>query len=98
MSQEENDLQKVLATLRADYAKQLPQKITDLTEATQRALKDPSNKEQARSLAHKLRGTGGSYGFHKLSEAAGKLEDLLRAPTLSPDDILRALEKVVENG
>ena len=96
MSQEEADLQKVLAALRADYAKLLPQKLIDLSTATQNALNDPNTKNYARSLAHKLRGTAGSYGFHKLSEAAGVLEDLLRPATFSPDEVSRALKACLD--
>jgi HPt (histidine-containing phosphotransfer) domain-containing protein len=92
MSQE-TELQKMLAKLREDYAKQLPQKLDDLSRAVHSAIADPSTKEYARSLAHKLRGTAGSYSFSALSEAAGKLEDLLRATTFSTEDVLNALQQ-----
>jgi HPt (histidine-containing phosphotransfer) domain-containing protein len=98
MSQEETDLQKVLANLRIDYAKQLPQKLIDLTQATQSAIADPNTKDYARGLAHKLRGTAGSYGFHQLSEAAGTLEDLLRSLRFSPDEVSRALAACLAAG
>ena len=98
MSQEETDLQKILANLRADYAKQLPQKLTDLSQATHNAIADPTTKDYARSLAHKLRGTAGSYGFHQLSEAAGVLEDLLRAPSFSAEVVSRALQTCLDAG
>jgi HPt (histidine-containing phosphotransfer) domain-containing protein len=98
MSQEEADLQKVLATLRTDYAKQLPPKLIDLSKATQNAIADPNTKEYARSLAHKLRGTAGSYGFHALSAAAGVLEDLLRSATFSSEEVSRALHSCLDAG
>lgn len=35
--------------------------------------------DAVRHIAHKLRGTGGSYGFQAITAAAGELEEALRA-------------------
>lgn len=93
---QDNDLQRVLAALRADYAKALPPKILELQQATREAFASAEKRENARSLAHKLRGTAGSYGFRVLGEAAGKLEDILRNPSSPPEEVKAALQAVIE--
>jgi HPt (histidine-containing phosphotransfer) domain-containing protein len=40
---------------------------------------DDELREAARSAAHKLHGSAGTYGFHRASELAGELEDTLAA-------------------
>ena len=40
---------------------------------------DDQLREAARSAAHKLHGSAGTYGFHRASELAGELEDALAA-------------------
>ncbi|MGC4122499.1 MAG: response regulator [Myxococcales bacterium] len=69
-----------LRALSADYARGLPAKGRELSESV-RSLRldasDPTSRSKAQTLAHRLRGTAGSYGFHAIGEAAGAIEDAL---------------------
>ena len=70
-----------LDELRRDYKDRLPDIVRGLHTSVSRAQGDPESSrhafEEARSRAHSLRGTAGSYGYFRVSEAAGKLEDAL---------------------
>ena len=72
-----------LRALRAEYAKEVPSRVRRLARALRawrRAPADAPSMERARVLAHRLRGTAGSYGFAAMGEAAGRVEDgILRA-------------------
>lgn len=45
-------------------------------------------RDSIRQLAHKLNGTGATYGFPRISEAAALLEDLVAGPLPAPDDLV----------
>ena len=65
-----------LAKLREGYVLRLPDKLAEI-EAAQAAVKLETSEENIkalRTLAHKLHGTGGSYGLKELSVVAGALE------------------------
>ena len=65
-----------LAKLREGYVLRLPDKLAEI-EAAHEAVKGETNEENIkalRTLAHKLHGTGGSYGLKELSVVAGALE------------------------
>ena len=70
-----------LEELRAQFGERLPQRLAELEAAIAEARADLSRAPDARGLAHKLRGTAGSYGFPLVGEAAGGIEDLLAAIT-----------------
>ncbi len=58
----------------AEFVSALPARINDLEVAAT----GPSL-EQARSLAHQLKGAGGGYGFPQITEAARMAEGAARA-------------------
>lgn len=69
-----DDFAAKLAELRRVYVAALPVKLDEIAAAvTRRALDD------TRALAHRLRGTAGSYGIASISAAAGAIEDRIDA-------------------
>jgi hypothetical protein len=67
-----------LTALRTDYALALPGRVRSLAQALRawrRAPGSEAHMERARELAHRLRGTAGSYGFPAVGLAAGRVED-----------------------
>ena len=75
---------------RATYAKTLTQQWEELSRAATEAENYPNNQEKCKAVeqtAHKLYGTSGSLGFTKVSQWAGKIEELLR--NYDPLDPLR---------
>ena len=71
---EEDELQQMMETLSRDYRERLPQKLLDLEQALQAAQVDSEKIPQARTLAHRLHGSAGSYGLHELGDWVGKIE------------------------
>ncbi len=88
---------EALALLRAEYSAALPDKVDALVRAvhaSRRRAGDAELSAEARSHAHRLRGTSGSYGLHEVSLAAGRIEELLErsgAASSGLDDELDAL-------
>jgi CheY-like chemotaxis protein len=70
-----------LAALREVYVGKLPDKVRALGAALDSYLSQPGAEthRELRVLAHKLHGTGGSYGFGEISQAASALERLVVA-------------------
>ncbi len=66
-----------LAKLHEEFTERLPGKIAELAEATRAAKLDRSCLDNARTLAHRLRGSAGSYGHPAVGETVGIVEDLL---------------------
>lgn len=64
-----------LAALRAAYRAALPAKLAELG----RALADPAAADEARALAHRLRGTAATYGLADVSAACATIEARLEA-------------------
>ena len=85
-----------LTALRVDYAHRLPgrvRKVALALRACRRAPGDARLLDRARTLAHRLRGTAGSYGFPAVGAAAGRVEDaILRAAWDEADSALRDTE------
>lgn len=70
------------AALAADYLKELPAKLDELSralEAARAAGGDPAALREARAFAHRLSGTAGAYGFPAAGEAAARVESQLVA-------------------
>lgn len=63
--------------LNEDFAARLPVKLDELADAMSRAANDPVQLRLARTFAHRLRGTAGSYGFPDVGDFAGVIEDTL---------------------
>ncbi len=73
-----------------EFVAELPKRL----EAIQRAYESGSANELKR-LAHQLRGSAGGYGFPGVSDAAGTIEDRLRAMSSTDAPALRAIEREV---
>ncbi len=72
------DFEKELKRLRRAFREELPSRLRELGDALVAARKDPAASEKlgaAREIAHRLRGTAGSYGFLQVGEEAGRIED-----------------------
>jgi CheY-like chemotaxis protein len=97
-SQKAGALASRLAKLREGYVKRLPDKIAELDAAFAEVQSDQNDESMKalRTLAHKLHGTGGSYGLTALSEAAGALERAIldKADLADLDVLVQALREV----
>jgi diguanylate cyclase (GGDEF)-like protein len=63
------------------YARRLPLRLEELADklaALRTQPRDPELREHARAAAHTLRGTAGSFGFPRVSEQIGRIDDALR--------------------
>lgn len=71
-------VQRALLALREAYREKLPSRLAELREAVD-ALRGGGDVhwQRARLLAHRLHGTGGSYGFEDISALGAELEQLL---------------------
>src|SRR3954467_12411696 len=59
----------------------------------------PGADETLRRIAHSLRGSGATYGFPEVTDAAGAVEDAnASAIDAHTEHLLRVLEKVIEGG
>ena len=85
-----------LAKLREGYVRRLPEKLEEIDLAHEVYTREPSEQslKALRTLAHKLHGTGGSYGLREMSEAAGELERRLLDPDRASDagEVREAIE------
>ena len=82
-----SDLEAELAALHAQFAQHLPARLAELEAAAAWAEVDHSRIADARGLAHRLRGSAGSYGYPALGEAVGYVEDLLAEAQADPSAI-----------
>ena len=64
-----SSLDSVLQSLRDSYAQSLPEKVEHLRE-----LWKQHNAEELQKAAHKMKGSGESYGFPEVSSICGQLE------------------------
>lgn len=87
-AKQENDdeydeaLNQVLSALRAEYLQEIPSRMNDLRSHIKNAKAQPENPHQwlveAHTVAHRLAGTAGSYGFPELSQKAAALDAHLK--------------------
>jgi HPt (histidine-containing phosphotransfer) domain-containing protein len=91
------DLEKGLASLRANYARSFPSKLAALAEAW-RAFDGGADEASARALhvlVHRLAGSAGSYGFAELGTRARAVDLVLAAwKDAAPDGRAAASEVV----
>jgi hypothetical protein len=66
-----------LEALRATFLASLPDRVAHLAGAIAAARHGSSSLSVALGLAHRLRGTAGSYGLLAVAERVGAVEDLL---------------------
>jgi chemotaxis protein histidine kinase CheA len=80
-----DEVDEIFATLCAEYAAELPKLIGELVALVEEASRSPEVIPRARTAAHRLRGTAGSYRFTAVGEAAGRIEDAIdEAPAELP--------------
>lgn len=78
-----------LAALRAGYGVALRAKLEEIASRLAEGERD-----EAKGLAHKVRGTAGSYGYAEVGLLAGRLEDALEAG----EDVAEIAAALVEQG
>lgn len=75
-------LNEVLASLRSEYANELPERLSEMKGYLKNARDDQEKLLEwlgkAHVIAHRLAGTAGSYGFAELSTAAANLDLYLK--------------------
>lgn len=77
-AQKMKDFETMFLALVTKYARVLPNRINELAEAIERAKNNSASADLAaevRGLAHKIKGTGGSLGFRRVSELMAFIED-----------------------
>ena len=80
--------------LLSEFRERLAERVEALTAARERLASDPAARSLVRSIAHTLKGSGGTYGFPAITAAAGLLEAAPEeelAPRL--DDLLAVLRR-----
>lgn len=87
------EVQREMDKLHDEYERELPAKLDELRRAVRRARSNPLDEKarlEARSLAHRLAGTAGSYGFPDESTAAAVIEaQAIAAGTAAPAELDR---------
>jgi diguanylate cyclase (GGDEF)-like protein len=76
----QRDFEDTLLALRAEYARELPERMLELSDLIAQMQAQPENRflpGEARTRAHKLRGTAASYGFKELGDLVAAIEDQL---------------------
>ncbi len=75
-------LEEVLKSLRSDYLNELPERIAEMKDYLQKAKDDEEKQREwladAHTVAHRLAGTAGSYGFAELSHAAAEVDQYMK--------------------
>ncbi len=74
------ETQNAIKKARESFVKNLPEAWNELTTAVKVTRENPKNlllHQGAMGLAHKLKGTAGSYGFTKVGQFAERIEDFL---------------------
>ncbi len=75
-------LNEVLASLRSEYANELPERLSEMKGYLKNARGDGDKQLEwlgkVHVIAHRLAGTAGSYGFAELSTAAANLDLYLK--------------------
>jgi len=91
-----------LALLRGAYREKLPGLLADLAALLPEpgAADEEARWEEAHRLAHRVKGTSGSYGFRRLSGELQRLEDaleqLLRAASPRPEALRAEVEHALD--
>ena len=81
-----------LAETIGPFVEKLPEKITVMTDALAN-----NDYDELRTVAHRLRSSGGGYGYSCLTEAAGVLEDAAKASDIEAARLaLNELSKLVD--
>jgi signal transduction histidine kinase len=96
-SLDEPSVDDLFGDLRAAYTASLPAQVDALAALVARSRTDAVAHAEAVAIAHRLKGTAGTYGRHAVSEAAARVEAALRDPRGPGADaeIAAALEAAV---
>jgi diguanylate cyclase (GGDEF)-like protein len=98
--QKMKDFETMFLALVTKYARVLPTRISELSQTIEKAKAHPTGVEQAqevRSLAHKIKGTGGSLGFRQVSDCMDFIENAAdKMNSLTREEQLLAWAKVDE--
>lgn len=76
------ETQNAIKKARSAFINTLPEAWSEITSAVKKARENPKNLwllQDAMGVAHKLKGTAGSYGFSKVGQFAERIEDFLIA-------------------
>ena len=98
-----HDVEDTLLALRSEYARELPVRLEELSSLFHQLKGQPDNlfmRGEARTHAHKLRGTAASYGFPGIGDAAAQIEDAIIALRQDLDEnsqLLAHIEKLIED-
>jgi HPt (histidine-containing phosphotransfer) domain-containing protein len=103
------DMQEKYRQLQQQYAANLPEKIAALERGWQAVIQNPADPTQYQILVrafHTLAGSGGSYGFHAITNLCREIEDALESahPPLTAvlkleiDNKLAALKQAARTG
>ncbi len=91
-SQKMKDFETMFLALVTKYARVLPNRIAELSQAIEKAKANPRDAAmtaEVQSVAHKIKGTGGSLGFRQVSECMGLIEEAaIQMPNLSQEEQL----------
>lgn len=74
------ETQNAIKKAREAFVKTLPEAWGEITSSVKKARENPKNLrllQDAMGVAHKLKGTAGSYGFAKIGQFAERIEDFL---------------------
>ena len=74
------ETQNAIKKAKAAFIDNLPEAWSEITSAVKKARENPKNLrllQDAMGVAHKLKGTAGSYGFTKVGQFAERIEDFL---------------------
>jgi chemotaxis protein histidine kinase CheA len=102
----EEDFQRNLEVLKANYASKLKEKVQELFSIEEKLFNTDYGYEALKELyiaSHRISGSSGMHGYTEVSEKAGMLEELLypivknfdSKPTIDKDQIYSLLCKLI---
>ncbi len=83
--------------LRSDYIRGLSERVDALTAIVQKnSVLGGEDREAVRKLSHSLKGSGGTYGFPEISEAAALVEESSESNiSKASDDLIQLLNRII---
>jgi HPt (histidine-containing phosphotransfer) domain-containing protein len=94
-----SDFQLAMQQFRADFARQLPERLREAQGYLQASLASPEDEVplcELHRVVHKLAGSCGTFGLRDIGDAARAIEDLLDQLLATPDDRAGKLAPVAE--
>ena len=94
MNGDPDEIQKLLDAARLKYVARLADQLqTCATLADDAAAGDEDARSELKALAHRIRGTAGSYGLTSISKNLAEVEDAIDGEDVSWDDVRAALSR-----